>query len=294
MADGLVDAAAEVTNMYGPTETTIWSTTARQHGGGVLPGIGAPIDNTQAYVLDGAAPGAGRSGRRAVPRGAGLARGYLNRPGLTAERFTASPFGPAGARIYRTGDLVRWCDDGSIDFLGRVDHQVKLHGYRIELGEIEAALARHPDVAATAVIVREDQPGDQRLVSYVVPVADGAVDEGAARARRGTPARLHGASGDRGAGRTAPHTQRQARPQGAARPSVESGRPRTAHRDRGAALRILRRPARRGCRDDRRRLLRPGWGLAQGHSPDEPDPHRVRGGSADAGRLHRPNRRRAG
>ncbi|MBG0567780.1 non-ribosomal peptide synthetase [Actinoplanes aureus] len=178
VADGLLAAADQVTNLYGPTETTIYSTASRVHSGGVLPDIGGPIDNTQLYVLD--------SALRPVPAGvagelylggAGLARGYLSRPGLTAERFIANPFGPAGARMYRSGDLVRWRENGTIDFIARVDHQVKLHGYRIELGEIEAVLSRHPDVAAAVVIVREDRPGDQRLVAYVVPAAEHAGEQ---------------------------------------------------------------------------------------------------------------------
>jgi amino acid adenylation domain-containing protein len=157
-------------NMYGPTETTIWSTVDR-----VLPGeaatIGRPVGNTRCHVLD----ERGNPVPPGVPgelylSGDGVADGYLGRPGLTAERFVTAP-GGAG-RAYRTGDLVRHLPDGRLEYLERTDGQVKLNGYRIELGEVESALRRLPGVTGAVAVVREDRPGDRRLAGYLASPAD--------------------------------------------------------------------------------------------------------------------------
>lgn len=169
-AELVAAAGGRVMNMYGPTETTIWSTTSPVGGQEANCPIGAPIANTSVYILDRA--------QRQLPLGMagelwiggeGVARGYLQRPELTEERFRPDPYSVTpGARMYRTGDLVRIRPDGILEFLGRLDQQVKVRGYRIEPGEIEAALRALPGVVEAAVIAREDSPGDQRLVAYLV------------------------------------------------------------------------------------------------------------------------------
>ena len=172
--------AAPVLNMYGPTETTIWSSVEATLGGEGVVNIGQPIANTAMYVLDdiGAPVPDGTEGELWIG-GEGVAVGYFQRPDLTAERFRPDPFAGAG-RMYRTGDLVRRRRDGRLDFLGRADHQVKIRGHRVELGEVETALEAVPGIRQAVVMAREDVPGDVRLVAYVT--ADGAVEEAGLRA----------------------------------------------------------------------------------------------------------------
>lgn len=170
LANELVGRCGSLWNMYGPTETTIWSSVCKitSTAGPVF--LGKPIANTQFYILD--------SNLQLLPVGVagelhiggdGLARGYFNQPVLTAGKFISNPLaGSAPAKLYKTGDLVRRLEDGNIEFLGRLDNQVKLRGFRIELGEIEAAISGHPSVRESIAIVREDQPGDKRLVAYLV------------------------------------------------------------------------------------------------------------------------------
>jgi natural product biosynthesis luciferase-like monooxygenase protein len=163
--------SGRVINMYGPTETTVWSTTYELQGGEKAISIGTPIANTQIYILDDQMQPApvGVPGNLYIA-GDGVVRGYHNRPELNAERFVADPFArDPEARMYNTGDLARYRADGKIDFLGRADFQVKLRGYRIELGELETLLGKHPSVRDVVVMAREDTPGDQRLVAYIIP-----------------------------------------------------------------------------------------------------------------------------
>ena len=170
LADRLVGLGVELWNMYGPTETTIWSTCCRVQAGGGSVSIGRPIGNTSLFILDElmAPVAVGEVGELWIG-GDGLARGYRGRPDLTQERFVAHPFdGGVGARVYRTGDLARYRPDGNVEFLGRVDHQVKVNGFRIELGEIETVLARHPGVA-DAVVVARGEGAAAELAAYVVP-----------------------------------------------------------------------------------------------------------------------------
>jgi len=177
---GLTEAHIE--NMYGPTETTIWSTTGPAAGCAGVVGIGTPVANTQVYILD----------EKMQPRpigvpgelwigGEGVTRGYWRREDLTAERFVADPFSDRdGARLYGTGDLARWLPGGTLEYLGRTDFQVKLRGYRIEPSEIETAIDALGQVRQSVVVVREDAPGMQMLVAYVL--ADSALDEAALKA----------------------------------------------------------------------------------------------------------------
>ncbi|HEX5727174.1 MAG TPA: amino acid adenylation domain-containing protein, partial [Longimicrobiaceae bacterium] len=175
-------AGRRFVNAYGPTETTVCATLAVDPAtAGARVPIGRPLANARAYVVGG--------GMRPLPAGvpgelclggAGIARGYLGRPGLTAERFVPDPFSTTpGARLYRTGDRARWTEGGELEFLGRLDAQVKVRGFRIELGEVESALLAHPGVRAAAAAVREDEPGRPRLVACIVPSAGGPAPDAA-------------------------------------------------------------------------------------------------------------------
>jgi non-ribosomal peptide synthetase component F len=185
-AELCASVGGSVHNMYGPTETTVWSTTWTVEAGARSVAIGRPLANTRLYVLD----EAGEPVPTGIPGelfigGDGVARGYWNQPVLTAERFVPDNFAAhANGRLYRTGDLVRYRTDGTLEFLGRLDHQVKVRGYRMELGEIEHVLAGAAGVRDAVVLRREDRPGDVRLVAYVRRTdASAAVDAEALRTR---------------------------------------------------------------------------------------------------------------
>lgn len=183
LADDLVVRSRALWNMYGPTETTIWSSVEQMTGRNEPVSIGRPIANTSMYILDARLEPVpiGVTGELFIA-GAGVARGYLNRPEMTAERFVPDPFSRwPGLRMYRTGDLARYRTDGSIECLGRVDHQVKIRGFRIELGEIESTMVQHAGVRQAVVIDREDAPGDKRLVAYWIGSDGGSVDESTLR-----------------------------------------------------------------------------------------------------------------
>jgi amino acid adenylation domain-containing protein len=183
LAEKLVELGGELWNMYGPTETTIWSTIWKVSEQPKSISIGRPIANTQVYVLEpsGSPTPIGVAGELCIG-GDGLARGYRNRPELTAEKFVSLNIPTLGeVRVYRTGDVVRFRDSGLLEFVGRRDHQAKVRGFRIELGEIETVLATMPGIKANVVHAREDVPGDQRLVAYVVSEGGETFDSDKAR-----------------------------------------------------------------------------------------------------------------
>lgn len=186
LAAELLEWKVPLWNFYGPTESTVWATIKEVKpenltGGSIS--IGRAICDLETYILDPklGPVSAGLEGELHLG-GAGLARGYLNRPGLTAERFVPNTFGnQPGARLYKTGDLARFLPDGNIEYLGRIDHQVKVRGYRIELGEIEAALEAYPGIEMSVLMAREDQPGSKRLVAYIVPRQEATLSVGELR-----------------------------------------------------------------------------------------------------------------
>ena len=191
LAEGLIGRGVELWNMYGPTETTVWSTCCRVIGPTLIITIGAPIANTTAYILDAQrnlCP-VGVPGELCIG-GAGVALGYWDRADLSVERFVANPFvTDAESKLYRTGDRARWTDDGSLEHLGRMDFQVKIRGHRLELGDIEASIKRDPAISDAVVVLREDLPGDSRLVAYLVPhkPQPGLTDQVRASLRKALP-----------------------------------------------------------------------------------------------------------
>ncbi|MEV7471814.1 amino acid adenylation domain-containing protein [Streptomyces kronopolitis] len=230
LARDLLATGGTLWNLYGPTEATVWATAARIDAVADRVAVGTALSNTRLHVVD-------EEGREAGPAvtgelwigGAGVARGYLGRPALTADRFVPDPFGGASGRLYRTGDLARWSADGTLEVLGRDDHQVKVRGFRIELGEIEAGVRSHPLVADAVVVVDRGAPGGDRLVACLVPA------HGARSASEDLPRQVR----DHLARRLPAHMV----PQGYA---VLDALPRTpaGKADRGAALRIPYRPVR--------------------------------------------------
>ncbi len=172
LAEQLLPRCGSLWNMYGPTETTIWSAASRVTAGREV-FIAGLIANTRFYIVDRFLQPVpiGVPGELCIG-GDGVARGYLNRPELTSEKFIVDPFfGEPGARLYRTGDMARYRAEGRIEFLGRMDQQVKLRGFRVELGEVESVLGQHPRIRQAVVSLREDAPGDQRLVGYLIPAS---------------------------------------------------------------------------------------------------------------------------
>jgi amino acid adenylation domain-containing protein len=176
LASQLIERSGSVWNVYGPTETTIWSTISKLEPGLSAVSIGRPIGNTEIFILDKVLQPVpiGVAGELHIG-GEGLARGYLKRPELTAEKFIAHPLNPSPkARLYKTGDLARYRPNGDIEFMGRIDDQVKIRGFRIELGEIETVLRQHCEIREAVAVAHEDTPGDKRVVAYLLPT-NGAV-----------------------------------------------------------------------------------------------------------------------
>lgn len=178
LAEALLERTDHFRNVYGPTETTIWSASYRLDSTHRQPYLGRPLANTTIHILDSelCPLPAGVTGELYIG-GTGLARGYYHRPGLTAEKFIPDPYGSAGGRLYRTGDLARYRPDGNIEYIGRVDDQVKIRGFRIEPGEIESRLQALAGVRDAAVLVRSGA-GGARLVAYVVPAEIGLIEAG--------------------------------------------------------------------------------------------------------------------